>query len=72
MAAAKPTNYQLKSMFQRFKLSTGDATELVTGQGIDSIEEIKTPTQNLVTRICSIICKPVGGTNGHVVPKPAP
>ena len=72
MAAAKPTNYQLKAIFRRFKFSTDDATELVTGQGINSIEEIKNLTQDRVTRICSIICKPGRGMNVRFVSKSAP
>ena len=58
-------------MFRRIKFSTDDATELVTGQGINSIEKIKTQTQYRVTRLCSIIRKPGGGTDGHVVSEPA-
>ena len=71
MAAAEPTHAQLKAMFRRIKLSTDAATELVTGQGINSIEEIKTVTQDRVTCLCSIIQKPGGGTDRHVVSKPA-
>ena len=52
MATAKPTNYQLKAMFQRIKLSTDAATELVTGQYINSIKGIKTLLQDRVTRLC--------------------
>ena len=57
-------------MFQRIKFSTDPATELVTGQGMNYIGEIKTLTQDCVTRLCSIICKPGGGTYRHVVSKP--
>ena len=71
ITAADPTTAQLKSMFQRIQLSTDAAMELVIGQGIDSIEEIMTLTQDLVTRLCSIISKPEGGTDGHVVSEPA-
>ena len=71
MAAAEPTNDQLKSMFRSIKFSNYAATELVTGQGIDSIEEIKTLTQDRVTHLCSIIRKPGGGTNGHAVSESA-
>ena len=69
MAAAKPTNYQLKYMFRRINLSTDADTELVTGQGINSIQEIKTLTQDRVTRLCSTIRKPGGGPDEHVVSK---
>ena len=44
MAAADPTNAQLKAMFRSIKFTTLDSYALVTGQGIDSIEEIKTLT----------------------------
>ena len=42
MATEDPNNSQLKAMFQRIKFFTDVATELVTVQGIDSIQEIKT------------------------------
>ena len=71
MAADDATNARLKAMFRRIKFSTYASTELVTGQGIESIKEIKTLTQDLVTRLCSIIRKPGGGTNVHVVSKSA-
>ena len=71
MAAAEPTNAQLKAMLRRIKFSTDAATDLVTGQGINSIEYIKTLTQDRVTRLCSIICKPGGGIDGHVLSEPA-
>ena len=67
MAAAKTTNAQFKAMFRSIKFSAGAATELVAGQGIDSIEDIKTLTQDLVNCFCSIICNPGGGTNVHVL-----
>ena len=51
MAAADPTNDRLKAMLRRIKFSTDAATELVTGQSIDSIEEFKTITQDHVTRL---------------------
>ena len=70
MAADKPTNSQLKAMFRRIKFSTDSATELVTGQGINFTEEIKTLTQYRVTRLCSIVSKPGGGTDGNVVSNP--
>ena len=59
------------AMFRNINLSTDVAMELVTRQGINSIEEIKTITQDRVTRIYSIIRNPGGGTNGHVVSKSA-
>ena len=71
MAASKPTNDQLKTMLWRIKFSNEAAMEIVTGQGIDSIEEIKAITQYHVTHLCSIIFKPGGGTNGHVVSESA-
>ena len=71
MAAAELTNAQLKDMFWRIKFSTDADTELVAGQSIDSIKEIKTPTQGCVTRLCSIIRKPGGGTDVHVVSESA-
>ena len=71
MASAEPTNDQFKSMFSRIKFSTNYDMELVTRQGIDSIEEIKTLTQDCVTRLYSIIRNPGGGTNRHVVSKSA-
>ena len=61
MAAADPNNTQLKAMFRRIKFSTDSDKELVTGHCINSIEEIKTLTQDCVTRLCSNICKPGGG-----------
>ena len=70
MAAADPTNAQLKAMLRSIKFSTDAATYIVTGQGIDSIEEIEILKQDRLTRLCSIICNPGGGTNGHVVSKP--
>ena len=54
-------------MLQHRKFSSDAATELIIEQCIDSIEEIKTLTQDRVTRLCSFICKPGGGTDGHVV-----
>ena len=45
--------------------------ELVTGQGIESIEDIKNLAQDRVTCLFSIIRKPGRGTNGHVVSKSA-
>ena len=71
MATAEPTNAQLKAMFWRIKFSTDASTELLTGQGINFIENIKTLTQDFVTCPCSIICKPVWGTNGHLVSESA-
>ena len=71
MAATNPTNDKLKSMLRRIKFSYDDAKELVTRKFIDSIEEIKTLTQDCFTRLCSIIRKPGGGTGGHVVSEPA-
>ena len=71
MAASDPNNDQLKDMFRRIKLYTYDATELVIRKGINYIEEIKTLTQDCVTRLCSIIRKPGGGTNGNVVSESA-
>ena len=71
MAAADPTYYQQKAMFRSIKFSTDTATELVTGQVIDSIEDINTLTQDCMTRLCSIICNPGGWTDRHVVSNPA-
>ena len=67
MDEAEPTNPELKAMFWRIKFYTDTATELVTGQGINSIEENKTLTQDHVTRLCSIIHKPGEGMNRHAV-----
>ena len=67
MAAAETTNAQFKSMFSRIEFSTDSAMELVTRQGINSIEDIKTLTQDRVTHLSTIICNPGQGTNGHVV-----
>ena len=67
MATAEPTNSQLKAMFRNINLSTDVAMELVTRQGINSIKDIKTLTQDRVTCLCSIIRKPGGGTNEYVV-----
>ena len=58
-------------MFRCILFSTDSDMELVTGQGIDSIKEINTLTQDCVTSICSIIRKPGGRTDGHVVFYPA-
>ena len=44
MAAADPTNDQLKAMLRRIKFFTDADTELVIGQGIDSIKDIKNLT----------------------------
>ena len=71
MAAAKRINAQLKAMLRRIKFSTDASMELVTGKGINSIECIKTLTQDCVTRLCSIIREPGRGTNGHVLCKAA-
>ena len=71
MASADTTNAQLKAISWRIKLSTDAATELVTGQVINSIEEIKTLTKYCVTLLCSIIHKPGGGTDRHVVSETA-
>ena len=70
MAAAEPTNSQYKSMFWSIKFSTDAATDLVIGKGIDSIKDINNLTQDCVTRLCSIICKPGGGAYRHVVSEP--
>ena len=70
MAASEITNAQLKAMFRRIKFSTDAATKLVTGKGINYIEDIDTLTQDCVTCLCPIICKPEGGTDGNVVYKP--
>ena len=51
MAIDNPYNAQFKAMFWRIKFYTDAATELVNGQGIDSIEEIKTLAQYHVTRL---------------------
>ena len=67
MFAAKRNNSQLKAMFRRISFYTDAAMELVTGQSIKSIQGINTLTQDRVTFLWSIICKPGGGTNGHVV-----
>ena len=45
MASAEPANAQLKAMFRRIKFSTDASKELVTGQGTDSTEEIRTLPQ---------------------------
>ena len=71
MAATEPANAQFKAIFRRIKLSTDSDTYLVNGQVIESIGEIKTLTQDHVNHLCSIISKPGGGTNGHVVSKSA-
>ena len=52
MAAAEPANAQLKAMFRRIKFSIGAYTDIVTGLGIDSVEEINTLTQDRLTRLC--------------------
>ena len=71
IAEADPNNAQLKSMFRSIHFSTDAATELVTVKVINSVEEIKTLTQYCVTCLCSIIRKPGGETNIHVVSDPA-
>ena len=51
MAAPEPTNDKLKYMFWRINFYYDADTELVTGKGIDSIEEIKTLKQDRVTHL---------------------
>ena len=71
MDTSNPTHSQLKAILRCIKFSTGAAMEIFTGQGIDSIKEIKTLTQDFVTRLCSINRKPGEGADGHVVSYPA-
>ena len=71
MAAAEPNNAQLKAMLRRIKFSTDAATQIVTGQVINSIDMINTLTQDSMSRLCLIIFKTGGGTNRHVVSDPA-
>ena len=71
MPATDPTNAQLKAIFWSIKFYTDAATEIFTGQGIDSIKKIKILTQDRVTRLCSNIHKPGGGRNRNVVSKSA-
>ena len=69
MAIDNPYNAQFKAMLWRIKFYTDAATELVNGQGIDSIEEIKTLAQYHVTRLWSIIRKPQGRQTGILYPR---